>query len=377
MMFERLYQMLIKEFLQIFRDPKMRGIIFVMPILQVLVFGYAVTLDVEHIRTAVLDHDNSVASREFIARFARSGYFDVVRQARDEAELKRLIDRGEVSAAFQINHGYQDKIRSGRRAEVQLIVDGTDSNTAGVVLDYSTKISTRLSRDVLISWFTRVNGAFDPPGRVDVQTRTWFNENLESRNFYVPGVIAIVVMLITLMLTSMAVVREKEIGTIEQIMVTPITPLEFILGKTLPFALIGFVDVVLVTVVGVFWFEVPIQGSLPLLFGATTLYLMTTLGIGLLISTVSRTQQQAMMSAFFFYFPAVLLSGFMFPIANMPLVVQWLTYLNPLRYFLVVVRGIFLKGVGPEILWPEILALAVLGVLMLWLAASRFQKTLS
>lgn len=376
-MYERLKHMLIKEFLQIFRDPKMRGIIFVMPVLQVLVFGYAVTLDVEHIRTAIYDLDNSVASREFVARFERSGYFDVVERVQSAVVLKRLIDRGEIAAAFQINSGFADDLRRGKIAEVQLIIDGTDSNTAGVVLDYSGKIAMQLSQDVLITRFSRVRGAFETPGRVELKTRTWFNENLESRNFYVPGVIAIVVMLITLMLTSMAVVREKEIGTIEQIMVTPITPIEFILGKTLPFALIGFADVVLVTVVGVFWFEVPIQGSLLLLFGATALYLMTTLGIGLLISTVSRTQQQAMMSAFFFYFPAVLLSGFMFPIANMPQVVQWLTYLNPLRYFLVVVRGIFLKGVGPEILWPQMLALAVLGIAMLWLASSRFRKTLA
>jgi ABC-2 type transport system permease protein len=212
---------------------------------------------------------------------------------------------------------------------------------------------------------------------VKLETRAWFNENLESRNFYVPGVIAIIVMLITLMLTSMAVVREKEIGTMEQIMVTPITSVEFILGKTVPFALIGFADVVLITVLGVFWFDVPIRGSLLLLFVATALYLLTTLAIGLFISTVSQTQQQAMMSTFFFYFPAVLLSGFMFPIANMPVVVQWLTYLNPLRYFLVIVRGVFLKGVGPDVLWPQMIALAVMGRVALWLAAKRFRKTLA
>jgi len=212
---------------------------------------------------------------------------------------------------------------------------------------------------------------------VEMQTRSWFNENLESRNFYVPGVIAIIVMLITLMLTSMAVVREKEIGTMEQIMVTPITSAEFILGKTVPFALIGFADVILITLIGVFWFEVPIRGNLGLLFLATSLYLMTTLAIGLLISTVSQTQQQAMMSTFFFYFPAVLLSGFMFPIANMPVVIQWLTYLNPLRYFLVIVRGIFLKGVGPGILWPQMIALLIMGLTTLWLASRRFKKTLT
>jgi ABC-2 type transport system permease protein len=359
-MLERIKHMLLKEFIQVLRDPKMRGIIFVMPVLQVLVFGYAVTLDVENVATAVYDLDNSVASREVVARFAGSGYFDVVEHVGSAQRARELLDRGRVSAVLQINQGFGDTLRTARTAQLQLLVDGTDSNTAGVVLDYSAEITRELSQTVLITRFTRVRGSFERPGRVEMETRAWFNDNLESRNFYVPGVIAIVVMLITLMLTSMAVVREKEIGTIEQIMVAPITPAEFILGKTLPFALIGFADVVLVTVVGVFWFGVPIHGSLALLF-----------------STVSRTQQQAMMSAFFFYFPAVLLSGFMFPIANMPEVIQWLTYLNPLRYFLIVVRGIFLKGVGPEILWPEMLALAVLGIALLWLAASRFQKTLA
>jgi len=276
-----------------------------------------------------------------------------------------------------INHGFEDDLRAGRTAQLQVIVDGTDSNTAGIVLDYSAKIARQFSQNVLDTRYARLKGVPQEPAQVAVQTRAWFNENLESRNFYVPGVIAIIVLLITLMLTSMAVVREKEIGTMEQIMVSPITPAEFILGKTVPFALIGFADVIGITLVGVLWFEVPIRGNLLLLLGATTLYLMTTLGVGLLISTVSGTQQQAMMSTFFFYFPAVLLSGFMFPIANMPELVQWLTYLNPLRYFLVIVRGIFLKGVGPSILWPQMAALAVMGLAMLWLASRRFRKTLA
>jgi len=375
--FERIKHMLIKEFIQIFRDPKMKAIIFVMPILQVLIFGYAVTLDVNHITTGVYDLDNSVVSRELIARFENSGYFEITDRIENSLQVRELIDRGEASAVIQINKGFGNALRAGRTADLQLIVDGSDSNTAGVVLDYSAKIVGQFSQAVLINRFTRVNGAFLMPGRVELETRTWFNENLESRNFYVPGVIAIVVMLITLMLTSMAVVREKEIGTIEQIMVTPITSVEFILGKTLPFALIGFANVVLVTLIGVFWFGVPIRGSLLMLFFATSLYLLTTLGVGLLISTLSRTQQQAMMSAFFFYFPAVLLSGFMFPIANMPPIIQWLTYLNPLRYFLVIIRGIFLKGIGTEVLWPQMAALALLGVATLWLASKRFQKTLS
>lgn len=376
-MFERIKHMLVKEFIQIFRDPKMRGIIFVMPIVQLLVFGYAVTTDVKHIATAIYDLDNSVASRELVASFVKSGYFDVVEHVDDESRARNLLDRGKVRAVLRMNKGFQDDLRAGRTAQLQVIVDGTDSNTAGIVLDYSAKIAGRLSERVLRARLSRLAGPAGELGRVEIQTRAWFNENLESRHFYVPGVIASLLMLVTLMLTSMAVVREKEIGTMEQIMVTPITPLEFILGKTAPFALIGFIDMILITVIGVFWFEIPIRGSLALLFAAATLYLMTTLGLGLFISTVSETQQQAMMSTFFFYLPAILLSGFMFPIANMPEVIQWLTYLNPLRYFLVIIRGIFLKGVGVEILWPQMVALAVMGVITVWLASKRFRKTLA
>ena len=376
-MFERIKHILIKEFIQIFRDPKMKGMIFLTPIIQVLVFGYAVTTDVEHIATAVYDLDNSVVSRELVSRFVNSGYFDIVEYVESEGRDQNLIDRGKVRAVLRMNKGFGEDLQAGRTAQLQVIVDGTDSNTAGIVLDYSAKIVGQFSQKILITRFTRLKGHALEPGRVEMQTRAWFNENLESRNFYVPGTIAIIVMLITLMLTSMAVVREKEIGTMEQIMVTPITQTEFILGKTVPFALIGIADVVMITLIGVFWFEVPIRGSFFLLFVATVLFLMTTLGVGLLISTISHTQQEAMMSTFFFYFPAVLLSGFMFPIANMPVVVQWFTYLNPLRYFLVIIRGIFLKGVGLDILWPQMAALAAMGVATLWLASIRFKKTIT
>lgn len=376
-MYERIKRMLVKEFIQIFRDPKMKGMIFLTPIIQVLVFGYAVTTDVKHVTTAVYDLDNSVASRELVGRFVKSGYFDIVKYITNEDHDRRLIDRGKARVVLRMNKGFEDDLRAGRTAQLQVIVDGTDSNTAGVVLDYSARIVRQFSQKILITRFTRIKGPAQKPARVEMQTRAWFNENLESRNFYVPGVIAIIVMLITLMLTSMAVVREKEIGTMEQIMVTPITQTEFILGKTVPFAIIGIADVIVITLIGIFWFGVPIRGNLFILFIATALYLMTTLGIGLFISTVSKTQQEAMMSVFFFYFPAVLLSGFMFPIANMPVVVQWLTCLNPLRYFLVIIRGIFLKGVGPGILWPQMAALAVMGLATLWLASRRFRKTLA
>jgi ABC-2 type transport system permease protein len=376
-MYERIKHMLIKEFIQVLRDPRMRAVIFVAPLVQVFVFGYAVSTDVRDVATAVYDLDNSVTSRELAGRFISSGYFDVVEYVSDEDRARELIDRGEVRAVLRMNKGFEEELHAGHTAQLQVIVDGTDSNTAGIVLNYSAKIVGQFSQQVLLAQLARLRGSALQPGQMEIQTRAWFNENLESRNFYVPGVIASIIMVITLMLTSVAVVREKEIGTLEQIMVTPITPAEFILGKTVPFALIGFADLTLIAVIGVYWFEVPIRGSLPLLFFATALYLMTALGVGLFISTVSRTQQQAVMSTFFFFFPAVLLSGFMFPIANMPEVIQWFTYLNPLRYFIVVLRGIFLKGIGLSILWPQMVALAVMGVMTLWLASRRFRKTLA
>jgi ABC-2 type transport system permease protein len=375
-MFERIRQMLIKEFIQVLRDPRMWIVIFITPCIQMLVIGYAVTTDVKHVSTGVLDLDNSPESRELVARFVNSGYFDLAGRLGREAEIRDLLDRGSVTLVLRMNHGFGADLRAGRTAQFQAIVDGSDSNTAGIVLSYAAQIGAAYSQQILVDRYARLTGGTRLPAQIDLQARAWFNENLESRNFYVPGVIVIVVTLVTLLLTSMAVVREKEIGTIEQIMVTPITPLEFVLGKTVPFALIGFIDVFVVTLVGVFWFEVPVRGNLALLFLSTGLYITTTLGAGLLISTISQTQQQAMMSTFFFFFPAMLLSGFAYPIANMPPAVQWLTYLNPLRYFLVIVRGIFLKGIGADILWPNMLPLAVMGVAILWVVSLRFHKTL-
>jgi drug efflux transport system permease protein len=376
-MWERIKQILIKEFIQIFRDPRSRGVVFAMPVIQVIVFGYAVTTDVRHVSTAIYDQDNSVLSRELTDRFIRSGYFDRAEMVERESRIQEIIDRGEAQVLLRFNKGFEAAIRSGRTATLQAIIDGTDSNTAAIILNYSGRLVSRFSEELLGDRFKQFGSGNLKLGRIELQSRAWFNENLESRNFYVPGVIALLVMLVTLLLTSMAVVREKEIGTMEQILVTPITPGEFILGKTVPFALISFIDVFLITIVGVYWFEVPIRGNPLLLFLATGLFILTTLGVGLLISTVSRTQQQAMMSAFFFNFPAILLSGFVFPIANMPEKIQWLTYLNPLRYFLVIIRGVFLKGVGLEVLWPHHLALLVMGVTVLWFASKRFQKTMT
>jgi ABC-2 type transport system permease protein len=264
-----------------------------------------------------------------------------------------------------------------------VIVDGTDSNTASVVMSYAQRIVGEYSRSILEKRLNRLpdlppslKQPFYKKGGIEIQSRAFFNPNLESRNFYVPGIIALLIMLVTLILTCMAIVREREIGTMEQIMVSPIRPVELILGKTIPFALIGYIDVALVTIVGVFLFDVPIRGSIALLFFATTLYLLSSLGIGLFISTISRTQQQAMMTMFFFFVPAILLSGFIFPIANMPAWAQYLTYANPLRYFLIIIRGIFLRGNGLEVLWPQLLSLAILGTIVFTFSSLRFRKRL-
>ena len=376
-MFERLKSMLIKEFTQILRDPKMRVVILVVPLVQIILFGYAVNTDVKHIATALYDLDNSVASRELAARLQQSGYFDIVEQVASAAEIRDLIDHGRVKAAVQINHGFAAAISAGRTAPVQVIVDGSDPNTARIVLSHAVKIVGRFSDQLLVDREVRRRGATWQPAQLELQSRTWFNENLESRNYYVPGVMAQMVLIVTMMLSAMSVVREKEIGTMEQIIVTPIRRWEFIVGKTLPFALVGYVNVTMVTAMAVFWFDIPIRGSLLLLGVATGVYLLSSLGFGLFISTISRSQQQAMMSAFMFMFPAMLLSGFAFPIENMPESIQYLTWLNPLRHYLVIIRGIFLKGIGIDVLWPQVAVLAVLGSSILAIAVYRFRKTVA
>jgi len=367
-MWERIYRMLVKEFIQVLRDPRMKALIFVMPVVQLIMFGYAVTTDVEHIKTAVCDLDKSPQSRALIERFTASGYFDVVAHVERPGELGELLDRSKAIIAIQINRGFADDLRAGKQAVIQTLIDGTDSNTGTVAMDYAQRITQAYARE----WAGEVEAS-----PVELRSRAWFNPDLKSRYFNVPGVIAVVLLLISLLLTAMAIVREREIGTMEQLMVTPIRPLELILGKTLPFVLISFVDVLVVTAIGVNWFDVPIHGSLVLLLFGSGLYLMSTIGIGLFISTVSQTQQQALMSSFFFYLPAVLLSGFMFPISNMPEPAQWLTYLNPLRYFLEIIRAIFLKGSGLDVLWPQFAALAVLGAALLTISSLRFQKRMT
>lgn len=382
-MLPRLKSMLIKEFIQAFRNPRMRIFLFLPPLIQMFIFGYAANTDIRNISLAVYDLDNTPQSREMIERFSSSGYFRITRRATNPQEIRRWIDEGKISAALQINEGFSRKSRQRQGTAIQIIVDGTDSNTASVVMAYAQRIVAEHSRQILVERIrtlpdipAEMKKPFFRQGGIEIQSRAFFNPNLESRNFYVPGIMAFLIMLVTLILTSMAIVREREIGTMEQLIVSPIRPVELILGKTIPFALVGYIDVLLVTMVGVFWFEIPIRGSLPLLLAATTIYLLSTLGIGLFISTISRTQQQAMMTMFFFLVPAILLSGFVFPIANMPKIVQYMTYADPLRYFLVIIRGIFLKGNGFDVLWPQVLALAILGTTVFTFSSLRFRKRL-
>ena len=330
-MLERIRHMLIKEFIQVLRDPRMRGVIFLAPIFQLLILSYAITTDIRNISMAVFDQDRTVASRQLVERFSGSGYFVIEHRLMREPEIRELLDGSRAQIVLRIGNGFGRDLSAGRSVIVQAILDGTDSNTASVILQYAGRVIAAHSRQVQLEAVRRQAGPVVPAGHIELQPRAWFNPNLESRLYYVPGFIAIIVTLVTLMLTSMAVVREKEIGTMEQLLVSPITPWEFILGKSVPFAIIAFADVILATTVGVLWFDVPVRGSLLLLFLATCIYLLSAIGIGLLISTISRTQQQAMMTTFFFFMPAIMLSGFMFPIANMPEVIQWITYANPLR----------------------------------------------
>lgn len=376
-MWERILTILRKEFRSVLRDPRMRLVIIGVPVIQTLVFGYAVSLDVRHVKLVVIDRDGTPASRALVARFTGSAYFDAIEHTQDESVARELIDAATAAAALQINAGYQENLRGGRTAPVQLIVDGSDSNTARFVVNYATQIAATANTEFVLDRARRLIGRALTTGRVDLQPRAWFNADLESRNFYVPGIIAMLVMLVGLMLTSMAVVREKEVGTIEQVMVTPIRPVEFILGKCAPFAVVGFVNTAMVTAIALLWFGIPFRGSFPLMLLGVALFLLSTLGIGLFISTVSHTQQQAMMTTFFFFFPAMLFSGFIFPIANMPAVFQWLSLLDPLRYILVIVRGVFLKGVGFDVLWTQFAALLALGVVVLVFAVQRFHKNLA
>jgi ABC-2 type transport system permease protein len=382
-MWERIREIIIKELRQTLRDPRMRGTLLMPPLIQMLVFGFAVNLDVEHARIAWMDLDRSVASRELEDEFTSTGRFSVARRIRSEAETQQALDRGEVDVAVRVMPGFAADLARGREAAVQILVDGSNSNTASIISTQATQIIRQYAARHLAELQRQkmVGRAVDRPlyaplPNLTAEPRVWFNPELRSRNYFVPGILVNIIMLVTISLTSIAIVREKEIGTMEQLMVTPIRPIELIIGKTLPFAAIGVFQLVFVSTIALAVFRVPMAGSPWLLLIASIFFIACTLGLGLYISTVSNTQQQAMMTTLFVFQPMFMLSGFSFPIQNMPQVVQWATYLNPMRYFMDIVRGIFLKGVGLDSLWPQIGMLAILGATVLTASALRFQKRL-
>lgn len=382
-MWERIWVILRKEIRQTLREPRMRVVLFVPPLVQLIVFGYAVNLDVDNTRIAWMDRDHTPQSRDLLAAFEGSRRFQVAAIPADDNQVRELMDAGEVQAVVSVMPGFARDISRGRTAAVQILVDGTNSNTASLVSSYAGDIVSDYSARALEKQMRQRLMAAGGSAPVNLSTpelvarsRVWFNPDLRSRNYFVPGVVANIIMMVTLMLTALAIVREKEIGTMEQLMVTPMRPIELMIGKTLPFAAVGLLDVAVITTAALVVFHIPLRGSVLLLVGCSILFLLTSLGAGLFLSTISQTQQQAMMASFFFSTPAFMLSGFAFPIRNMPEVVQYLTYLNPLRYFMEIVRGIFLKGTGISVLWPQMLALAVYGVAVMTLSALRFHKRL-
>jgi ABC-2 type transport system permease protein len=382
-MWMRVREIMRKEFKQTLRERRMRVTLLAPPLIQLMIFGYAVNLDVDHVRLALFDQDRSVAARELLDEFRGSGRFELVAQPGSEQETQRVLDRGEAEAVLRILPGFGADLARGREAAVQVLVDGTNSNTASIIANQATLVIRQFNmRQLATAQQRKMVGRaverplFAPLPSVSAEPRVWFNPELKSRNYFVPGILVNIIMLVTLSLTSMAIVREKEIGTMEQLMVTPIRPFELILGKTLPFAAIGLGQLLFITSVALLVFRVPLRGSALLLLLASVLFISCTLGLGLLISTISATQQQAMMTTLFVFQPMFMLSGFSFPIRNMPELMQWVTRLNPMRYFMEVTRGIFLKGVGLDVLWPQVLALAVLGVGILTLSVLRFHKRL-
>lgn len=374
----RIKALLRKEVKQALRDRRMRIVIFISPLIQLLLFGYAVNTDVRDIRTVVCDRADSSISRGVTDAFQASGYFRIVQRTRDLRIAEALVDRGGAQVILVFPERFSWNLHRGQIADLQMIVEGTDSIVASNALSYGNMIIAAHLQKIVkpppsLSLATTTSRRI-PLARPE--TRVWFNPDLKSRTFFVPGVIALLLTIVSLVLTSFSIVREWEVGTMEQLIVTPLRPVELIAGKALPFFLLGLIDLVLIFLVGTLWFRIPFRGNILLLAFSAVLYLISALSIGILISTISRTQQQALMAVFFYFNPSILLSGFVFPVYNIPVVIRWIAYINPLTYFLIIVRGVFLKGVGITILWPQLLFLALAGPILLSISMKRFHKKL-
>ena len=377
-----LWRVIVKEFLQLRQDKKMIPVIFVAPVVQLILFGFAVNTDVTNVPTVLVDQDRSAASRDLVSRFVRSGYFELVAVEETADAVEPWLLKSRAQLALVIGAGYGRALAAGQTPRVQVIVDGADASATTVALGYSSAIISGQAGEAML---TRLRGLVGragslPPGAggsIELVPRVWYNPDLLSRWFYVPAVLAMVLMVMTMLLSAMGVVREKEIGTMEQIIVTPIRSWQLLVGKLFPFAMIGLIQVLLISAVTVWGFEVRLAGSFALLLGLTMLFVLNMLGLGLLVSTVVRNQQQAMMAAaFVFMVPMIYLSGLIFPIENMPQAIQHVTYAIPLRYYAEILRAVFLRGSGIDVLWPQALALLVMGVSILGVASLRFRKRL-
>jgi len=369
----RFFYVIYKEFIHILRDPRTLAVMFLMPIMQLVLLGYAMTTDVDHIPTIVLDQDLTSQSRALIKAYQASNYFDINRYAPAEEELRRLIDKGEYRAGLIIPSGYGSNLEAQQNAQVSFVIDGSDPTVARTAFAAAQTVAQSHSLELAGQ---RIGLSLETLPGVQVHTRIWYNPEMKSVNFMIPGLLALILQFMTTLFTSLAIVREREQGTIEQLMVTPITPPELILGKIVPYVAIAFFDLAEVLIVGVFWFGVPIHGSVTLLLAISTLFLLTTLGLGILISTIARTQQEAMYLSFFTLLPSIFLSGFLFPVEAMPTALQAVSYLIPLRYMSTVASGIILKGVGLRVLAREVMAIAAFGIVIVALAARRFRKRL-
>jgi len=372
----RLLSLIRKEFIQIVRDPRTLFLTFAMPVAMLFLLGYAATNDVRNIALAVLDRDQTPASRRLISAYRAADYFKIAYTVFSEEEIRRLIDNNSARAGMIIPAGYARTLSAGRSAQVAFILDGSDPTVASTALSAAILVGQTESTKIMLTRLARFGIRDNSIQPIDVRPQVLYNPGMVSAYYMIPALIGQILQFLTTILTATSIVRERERGTIEQLIVTPLRPWELVVGKLTPYVLISFMDTIEVLIVGVLLFRVPINGNLLLLLALAALFLVTTLGIGLLISTIANTQQEAMLTSMFTILPSIFLSGFFFPLAAMPDILQAISYLIPLRYFLIIARGIILKGVGVEALWPEIIALSIFAIAVMGAAATRFKKSL-
>ncbi|MCL5036922.1 MAG: ABC transporter permease [Chloroflexi bacterium] len=370
----RILSMIRKEFIQVLRDRRMLVLLLIIPIAQLIIFGYAINLDIKNIRLGLLDSDRSYYSRDLLRDFLNSGYFVLVSRVEKPGGLSRLLDGGKISVGINIPADFTRDLLGFPPAKIQFLLDGCDNNTAQISLAYATKITQAFNENLTGQRLNLKGKSGSLAYPITIEPRIWYNPDLKSAVFMIPGMLCLLLLMVTMISSSLSLVRERESGTIEQLLVSPLRVYEILLGKLLPFVIIVYVELILAVTVGCCWFGVPIRGNLVVFFFLSGIFLMTSLGLGLFISTISRSQEQAMMTAFFFMLPNMWLSGFVFPIDSMPPFFQAVTYLIPLRYIISIVRGIFLKGVGITVLWPDALALLIMGLLVFGLSVLRFRR---